>query len=77
MGSKWVRGRSNSLFSRTSIAFQSSISKRMMSLNSCVRHPGRVMRGRDSSGILAADPEDPDDLWPSVSRLAIVVLTKR
>ena len=41
------------------------------------RHPGRVMRGRDSSGIVAADPEDPDDLWPSVSRLAIVVLTKR
>ena len=37
MGSKWVRGRSNSLFSRASTAFQSSISKRMMSLNSCLR----------------------------------------
>jgi 3-hydroxyacyl-CoA dehydrogenase len=33
------------------------------------RHPGRVMRGRDSSGILAADPEDPDDLWPSSAGL--------
>jgi hypothetical protein len=37
MGSKWVRGRPKSVFSRTSTAFQISISKRIMSLNSRLR----------------------------------------
>src|SRR5579863_8854101 len=37
MGSKCVSGRSNSFFSRVSTAFHSSISNRMMSLNSPLR----------------------------------------